>query len=299
MSWFLVGGAAIGAGVGSYGHDNYGWSKDAIWQGAAVGAGAGYGAGAMAGAGGTAGAGTAVAGTGGMAATPTMGTLATSGVGFGGVAGTGAAATAAGTGITAGQMAGYGMLGASALSTFAGGSSSGQAPSEKINLTGPGEDLYSNLQKTTENKRKSVESGDIGNLASQYIPGMLKSEGQANRAGQMALTGRLGSLGDKNKKRGQVQGGSTAKQALAKSGARVDGLRAPGEWIGANIKEQYGNVQGMQGNLMNLEQQSPRLNYQANLARNSADLANRSSQGSAYANLARMGGMMTVMNKTT
>ena len=68
MSWFLVGGAAIGAGVGSYGHDNWGWSKDAIWQGAAVGGAGGY----MVGAGSS----TAVAttsGTGGIQGAATTG----------------------------------------------------------------------------------------------------------------------------------------------------------------------------------------------------------------------------------
>jgi hypothetical protein len=190
-----------------------------------------------------------------------------------------------------------GMLGMGAYSAFSGGSSSGFAPQEKINLTPAGEQLYSGLQSKTAQKKREVSSGDIGNLARNYIPGMLKTEGKQNRAGQMALTGRLASQGDTKGRVGSTTGGSTAKTALAKAGARTDALRAPGEWIGTNIKEQYQNVMGGQRNLMNLEQQAPTLTADASIARNSAQLANRASQGSAYANLARMGGMMTIMSK--
>jgi hypothetical protein len=203
---------------------------------------------------------------------------------------------------TAGGMSGstamqYGILGASALSAFSGGQAGGFAPQEKIELTGPGKELYKGLRDVTEEKRKNVEAGDITNLARNYIPGMLKKEGAASRKGEMALTGRLGSSGDTKSKVGTTQGGSTSKQALAKAGARVDALSAPGEWMGTNIKEEYSNVLGGERNLMNLEQQAPMLTAQASIARNSAELANRSSQGSAYANLARMGGMMSIMNK--
>ncbi len=276
-------GAAIGGGVGSYGHDNWGWSKDAIWQGAGIGT-----------AGGAAMGGTAAGGAAVGSGTPSA---------IGASAAHSSAAPAAaglfGTGVTGSQALGYGILGASALSAFAGGSSGGFAPQEKISLTKPGEELYQGLQDKTAEKKAQVESGDITNLARSYIPGMLKSEGTSNRAAQANLTGRLGSLSDTKKKTGGVQGGSTSKLALAKAGARVDALRAPGEWMGTNIKEQYSNVQGMQQNLMNLEQQAPMLTAQASLARESNKLMNRSSQGSAYANVARMGGMMTIMNKVS
>ena len=44
----ILAGAALGGGLGSYGHDNWGWSKDAIWQGAAAGGIGGYAVGAAA-----------------------------------------------------------------------------------------------------------------------------------------------------------------------------------------------------------------------------------------------------------
>jgi hypothetical protein len=84
---------------------------------------------------------------------------------------------------------------------------------------------------------------------------------------------------------------------MAKGGQRVNDLRAAGEWMGSNIRGEYVNALGQQKNLMNLEQQAPVLSAQATFARNSADLAAQSNQGAAFGNLARMGGMMTIMSR--
>jgi hypothetical protein len=279
----LVGGAA-GAGIGSYGHDNWGWNKDAIWQGAAAGGAGGYGIGSMS----AGGAGSAASGAG--AQTGNMSQLASAGSAWmapsaGSYAAAGAP-TVAGAGwsnaLTLGQ-AGMGLM-----SAF---SSSGQTPQTKVELSKSGKKLEEEtLIPAIKSQYAKAIAGDADDKAFGAISNLKSQEATRARASTSVLAKAQGAMantrtGDRG---GMAMGGAMLKTQIADAGERMDGLFAPTSALNSFTKEGLMNSVAQIQNLQNRKNNVGQFNYQGNLAAWGANQMAASNKGAAIGGAAML-----------
>jgi len=269
-------GAAIGGGVGSYGHDNWGWSKDAIWQGAAVGGVGGYAVGGMAP--NSAGLST-VAGE----ATQAGGTIAPA-IGGGG----GGGSLVAGSGWSNALM-----LGSAGMGLASAFSSSGQTPESKVQLSAAGEELQSKTLKPAikEQDNKAI-SGDARGKAFGAISNLKSQEGTRQRASMGVLQKAQASMYNTlpNDRGDAAVGGAILKGQMADAGERMDGLFAPTSALNAFTKEGLMNSVAQIQNMQNRENVVGQFNYQGNLAAWNANQMAASNKGAAIGQAAMMVG---------
>ena len=283
----LAGG--IGAGVGSYGHDNWGWSKDAIWQGAAVGAG-GYTAGAAM----TGAAAPAVAGTTGTTGAVTAG--ATTGAqGMSGSAHYLAGKAATGGGM---NMANAMMLGSAGLGLASGMTSKGSSFQDKIDLSKEGKELQSKYETSAKDRMAKANKGDVTDKAFQDISNLKVSEGRRNRQSQGAISSAMATVGNAKKDARGIStiGGGFAKATLADAGQRMSGLFAPTSTLNNYRKEELMNATKQIQNLHNIDNQTAKFDYSSQLASWGANQQLAAQKGSTIGNAAQMMGMMQVNN---
>jgi hypothetical protein len=310
MSWFLVGGAALGAGVGSYGHDNWGWSKDAIWQGALVGGAGGYAAGGLAGAG-AAGAGTAgstAIGSGGSA----IGSITAGGAMPASMALPGASTVGAGAGMVAPAAASGGglmsalttplvpglsftspmMLGAAGLSAASASSAQGPAFQDKIKLTEEGKVLQKEYLGSAKERLDKAKAGDVTDRAFQDISNLKTAEGKRKRVTSRVIDTALATIDNQPREsRGTpVAGGSMVKAGLLEAGERMEGLFAPSSILNSYRKEELINASRQIQNLSNIDNQVGAFNYSSSLAKWSANQQLSAEKGAAYGGIASMFG---------
>ena len=322
MSWILVG-AGVGAGVGSYGHDNWGWSKDAIWQGAAVGGAGGYAMGAG---------GAATTGGASMGAAPAQAASAagTGAAQFGsanwaaqGAGMVGGGGSAYGTGVVAGYgpsaMAGVGqagaiggggmmsglskpmiegqawsnpmMLGQAGMGLASAFSSSGQTPQQKVQLSAAGKKLQEEtLKPAIKDQYEKAVSGDARDKAFGSISNLKTQEGARQRASMGILQKAQASMyNTKPNDRGDAaMGGAMLKGQLADAGERMDGLFAPTSALNAFTKEGLMNSVAQIQNMQNRENVVGQFNYQGNLAQWNANQMAASNKGAAIGQTAMM-----------
>ena len=304
MSWFLVGGAAIGAGAG-YMKSQNGGSKDDIWKGALMGGAAGATAGFASGAGALGMGGSTVAGAAAPVASEAglstwlsvngLGGVSTSSL-VGGSAGVGAGVGAgAGGGFMAsmmsnpGNMASMAGMGMSAINAF-GGSSTGSAPSAKIPLTKEakaGQEAYFNAAK----KQYTEASKGIlpPNMASIIIGRLRDQAGEASRQMDTVLSASTG-VGD-------TKGGGRAKAALTAAGSAFEGELSPSAWVADARRKNFINSLNSMSNVQNIEAQAPILHASSLLAQSGFEQYQRAQQGEALGAAMEMGGMMTFNGK--
>ncbi len=288
MSWFLVGGAAIGAGVGSYGHDNWGWSKDAIWQGAAVGAGGGYLAGAAA---------TPAATGAGSMAYGGAGAATAKGVAAAGPVAAGAGAKTASSFLTKPLISGVAgsnplMLGAAGLTLASGFGSQGSAFQDKIELTKEGKVLEKDWIESSKKRLTKAKKGDVSDRAFQDISIAKTAEGVRARKAEGAINTIQATVGNQpDIQRGTMTvGGGFVKAQLADTGERMTGLFAPTSILNNYRKEELINsIKNMQ-NINNLENQTASFNYGSSLAKWGANQAVASEKGAAIGSTLAMFG---------
>ena len=297
MSWFLIGGAAIGAGVGSYGHDNWGWSKDAIWQGALVGAGGGALAGGAGGAGAAgAGAGTG-AGAGGTAAVGTAGSsLAGPPVALAnaGVAGSAAGSGGLLAGLTSPLVPGASftsplMLGAAGLTLAGGLSSRGSSFQDKLELSKEGKALQKQSLGVAKKQLTKAQAGDVGDKAFQDISNLKTAEGLRQRRTQGSINTIQATVANAPKTgRGTgTIGGSFVKAQLADVGERMTGLFAPTSALNNFRKEELINASKQIQNLSNIDNQTAAFSYGSSLAKWGAQQTLAAEKGAAIGSVAR------------
>jgi len=298
MSWFLVGGAAIGAGVSSYGHDNWGWNKDAIWQGALVGGAGGYAASGMAGGGvGTTGVGAKTA-----TGAKTIGTFNTA-TPF---------AQQAAQGLMPANMAGGGglmagltqplipgmaftspmMLGAAGLTLAGGMSSRGSSFQDPISLSPEGKKLQKEYFATAKKQMTKAKAGDVSEKAFQDISRLKTAEGIRQRATQGTINvvqARAANIPKEQRGVGVV-GGAFVKGQLADVGERMTGLFAPTSTLNVYRKEGLMNAAKQIQNIRNIENQTASLNYASSLAKWGAGQALGAQKGATIGSVATMMG---------
>ena len=303
MSWFLVGGAAIGAGVGSYGHDNWGWSKDAIWQGALVGGAGGYAAGGMAGAGAAGGA-TAGAGAGGGA------TALGSGAGTYGTAGSAAALGTTGAagnfGAAAFGTAGAGgismsnamMLGQGAMGLMSGTSSQGSSFQDKMELTSEGKGLQKSYLAAGKERMSRAKAGNVSDIAFQDISNLKTAEGLRDRSVNRTMNTAQARIGNRETETlgGGALGGGYAKGLLANAGERMEGLFAPNSTLHNFRREELMNATKQIQNLNNLDNQTAMFNYSSSLSKWGANQQLATEKGQAIGQAAMNVGGMALTN---
>ena len=298
MSWFLVGGAALGAGVGSYGHDNWGWNKDAIWQGALVGGAGGYMAGASASA-----APATSSITGSTAATKTtMGGVGLEGAKVG-VSGLPIAGTQTGAG---GSLGGFLtkplvpglafsnplMLGAAGLALASGGAGQGSSFQDKISLSPEGEALQKEYFKTAKGQMEKAKAGNVSDKAFQDISNLKSAEGLRSRTTQGSINTVQANIGNQPKdSRGRgVVGGQFVKAQLADAGERMTGLFAPTSTLNLYRKEELLNATKNIQNLSNIDNQTAAFSYASSLSKWNASQVLSSQKGAAIGSVAAMMG---------
>ena len=281
MSWFMVGGATLGAGVGSYGHDNWGWSKDAISQGAAVGAGGGYMAGG--------------AGAAGTATSRLMGppvSLAGPGAvsNAGGIAGLSGALTKPLVSGVAGSNPL--MLGAAGLTMASAFSSQGSAYQDKIELSKEGKQLQKDYLSAAKTKMNKAKAGNVTDKAFQDISNAKSAEGYRYRVTQGAINTVQATAGNAPKsKRGTAMiGGGFVKAQLADTAERMTGLFAPTSILNNYRKEELLNATKAIQNLSNIDNQTAVFNYGSSLSKWGANQAVATEKGAALGSVARMFG---------
>ena len=294
MSWFLVGGAAIGAGVGSYGHDNWGWSKDAIWQGALVGGAGGALAGGAGGAGAGAGAGSTVGGTGTLAgaSVPAGATAVPGGFGFG----AGAAAGGGGllAGLTSPLVPGAAFtsplaLGAAGLTLAGGLSSRGSSFQDKIELSKEGKALQEQSLGVAKKQLTKAQAGDVSDKAFQDISNLKTAEGLRQRRTQGSINTIQATVANAPRSgRGTgTIGGSFVKAQLADVGERMTGLFAPESALNSFRKEELINASKQIQNLSNIDNQTAAFSYGSSLAKWGAQQTLSAEKGAAIGSVAR------------
>ena len=288
---FLMVGVGTGALVGSYGHDNWGWSKDAIWQGAAIG---GVGGAAV---GGMGGAGAAAGGSAGGAAQAMGGSMS--------LAGSSTSAFAAGGGGT-GLMAGLSkpliagqawsnplMLGTAGMGLASAFSSSGQTPQQKVQLSAAGKELQDNtLYPAIKSQHQKALAGNANDKAFGAISNLKTQEGTRQRASQGILAKAQASMGNQKPedRGGAVMGGAMLKSQMADAGERMDGLFAPTSVLNGFTKEGLMNSVAQIQNMQNRENVVGQYNYQGNLANWNANQVASANKGAAIGQVAMMVG---------
>lgn len=264
-------GAAIGGGIGSYGHDNWGWKKDAIWQGAAVGGAGGYAAGGMG------------ANTAGLS---TVAGEATQAGGAIGAVGGGGGSLVAGSGWSNALM--LGQAGMGLASAF---SSSGQTPQQKVELSKAGEKLQSKtLKPAIKDQYNKAISGDARDKAFGAISNLKSQEGTRQRASMGVLQKTQASMSNTlpNDRGDAAMGGAMIKGQMADAGERMDGLFAPTSALNAFTKEGLMNSVAQIQNMQNRENVVGQFNYQGNLAAWNANQMAASNKGAAIGQTAMM-----------
>lgn len=300
MSWFLVGGAAIGAGVGAYGQNQWGWSKDAIWKGALMGGGAGFAAGPSGF--GLIGGATKSAVTAGSGSLPNMAGAVGAGGQMAGAAsatGGGVAATSAGAGgwLTKPLIPGMAftnplILGAGALTLASGGSSQGPSFQDKIELSKEGKKLQGQYTTAARGRLDKAKVGDVSDRAFQDISNLKTAEGIRQRATQGSINtiqARAGNV-PKEARGGGVVGGAFVKAQVADVGERMTGLFAPTSTLNAYRKEELVNATKHIQNLANLDNQTASFNYSSSLANWNVNQALSGEKGAAIGSVAAMMG---------
>lgn len=255
MSWIATGvGVGGGALVGSYGHDNWGWSKDAIWQGAAVGGVGGYAVGA-----GAAGAGAGAASGGTSAGTASGGAFSAAGAIPGGAAAGGGGGMSMGTTLMLGQ-AGMGL--ASAFS------SSGQRPTKRVKLSAQGKELESTLRTAVKGQYDKAIGGDARDKAFGAISAQRTQEGTRQRASMGTLQKAQAAMYNTrpNDRGGAAMGGAMLKGQLADTGTRMEGLFAETSILNSYTKEGLMNSVSQIQNWQNRENVVAQFTSQSNLA---------------------------------
>jgi hypothetical protein len=299
MSWIAVGiGAGGGALVGSYGHDNWGWSKDSIWQGALVGGAGGAAVGGM-GAGAGAGAGLGAPGTAGTTAAKSAllsgeaGALGISGGGGGAMSGGGMMA-----GLSKPLIAGQAwsnplMLGAAGMGLASAFSSSGQTPQQKVELSSAGKKLQSEtLKPAIKAQYEKAIAGNAGDKAFGAISNLKTQEGTRARASSSVLRKAQAQIYNvkPNDRGGAAMGGAMIKGQMADAGERMDGLFAPTSALNAFTKEGLMNSVAQIQNMQNRENVVGQFNYQGNLAAWNANQMAATNKGAAIGQTAMMMG---------
>ena len=293
----LIGGAAIGAGVGSYGHDNWGWSKDAIWQGALIGGAGGYAVGAAGGAGAGAGAGAKVGAGGAGAVAPGTGTLATP-FASQATAGLMPANMAGGGGLMAGLtsplvpgMASTSplMLGAAGLTLAGGLSSRGSSFQDKIELSKEGKALQKQSLGVAKTQFAKAQKGDVSDKAFQDISNLKTAEGLRQRRTQGSINTIQATVANAPRTgRGTgTIGGSFVKAQLADVGERMTGLFAPTSALNSFRKEELINASKQIQNLSNIDNQTAAFSYGSSLAKWGAQQTLAAEKGAAIGSVAR------------
>ena len=310
MSWIAVGiGAGGGALVGSYGHDNWGWNKDAIWQGGLAGGAGGYAVGGGFGGAGAAGgqAGTQAAVQGGAQAS----NLAAAG-GLEGIAGSAQVAnwmapaasgtpgffSTAGSALTKPLIAGQAwsnplMLGTAGMGLASAFSSSGQAPQQKVELSKEGKKLQSEtLKPAIKEQYEEAISGDARDKAFGAISNLKTQEGTRARASMGVLQKAQAQMYNQqpNDRGDAAMGGAMLKGQMADAGERMDGLFAPTSALNAFTKEGLMNSVAQIQNMQNRENVVGQFNYQGNLAAWNANQMAASNKGAAIGQAAMMVG---------
>lgn len=292
MSWFLVGGAAIGAGVGSYGHDNWGWSKDAIWQGALVGTAGGYVAGGAAG--------PAVAGTSGSSFAQTAASVESAWLGPTAMSATSSVVgPAAGGGImsalTTPLIPGMAftnplMLGAAGLTLAGGLSSRGSSFQDKIELSKEGKQLQKEYLASAKSQMAKAKKGDVSDKAFQDISALKTAEGIRQRRTQGTINTALATAANVPKEgRGKgVVGGALVKAQVVDVGERMTGLFAPTSTLNSYRKEALLNASRQIQNLSNIDNQTAAFSYGSSLAKWGAQQTLSAQRGAAIGSVAGM-----------
>ncbi len=284
-------GGGLGAAVGSYGYDNWGWSKNAIWMGGLAGAGAGYLA--------APGAGAVAVGPGASAATTAV---ASSAPGITGAVAPAAAKTAVaskglGAWMTTPLIKGAAftnplMLGAAGLSLASAFSSQGSAFQEKISLTKEGKELQKTYQSAAKTRMDKAKKGDVSDRAFQDISTAKTAEGIRFRETQGAINTIQATVGNVPKaKRGTMSvGGGFVKAQLADTGERMTGLFAPTSILNNYRKEELINATKEIQNLRNIDNQTAVFNYGSSLAKWGANQAMSREKGGAIGSTLAMFG---------
>lgn len=155
-------------------------------------------------------------------------------------------------------------------------SSSGFAPSAKVPLSPEG----ARLEKTYfETAKKQYETGLMpANLASIFIGGIKRKEGQRHRAARGLLSGLAGA---------DVRTGQGVRAALTEGGSRMEGLTAPAQWrTGAREQEFRSGLTNL-SNIRNLQLQTPLLKAQAGFAGSMIERMRGARQGQALGDISR------------
>ena len=297
MSWFLVG-TGVGAAVGSYGHDNWGWSKDAIWQGAAVGATAGY---------------LAPAGGAGANTAPTLGAPGKASMDLAGKAivqegakqGVTQGAKQGLMGTLTGSMGNTGispmMLGAAGLTlaSASGGSSAGSSFQDNISYSNEGKELSKDLHTATVDRWTKAKDGDVSAKIFQEISNQKTAEALRHKTTTGSINTALARVGNEPKTgRGMgTVGGQFVKAQMADVGERMTGLFGPTSTLNGAFKEELVNAARMLQNESNLENQTAQLGYGSSLAKWGAQQQLASNKGAAIGSVASMVGGAALMHQ--
>lgn len=293
-------GGGIGAGIGSYGHDNWGWSKDAIWQGAGIGAAGGYGVGAAAGAGAPAAMQTASsAGSlkGAAAVGSQWATVPTTQAGagaamFGGTTGSGLMA-----GLTTPLIPGIAasnplLLGAAGLTLASATSSKGSSFQDKIELSTEGKALQGEYMTAAKSKMGKAKAGDVRDKAFGDIAALKKAEDVRYKKSQGTINTIQARIGNEPKTgRGMsAVGGSFVKAQIADAGERMTGLFAPTSTLNNYRREELMNATSAVMNMSNIDNQTAMFSYGGQLAKWNANQQLSSQKGAAIGSVAAMAG---------
>lgn len=284
----LIGGAALGAGIGSYGKDNWGWSSDAIWQGAlAVGGGAAmYGA-AGAGAGAGAGTGAGPGGLGKLAAEGSKWMGTTAGVG---TAGPGTFAAGSAGGFSMASMANPLLLGAAGLGLASAYGTQGSAFAQKIKLSKEGKALQKDYQRSVKTRMAKAKKGDVDDLIFQEMSALRKAEGTRKRITQGTINVGQAFVGNRPKEQrgGGVVSGQFVKAQVADLGESMAGEFAPTSLLNNTYKEELINATKHVSNLYNEENQTAMYNFSSGIAKWQANESLASRKGAALGGVVAM-----------
>jgi len=248
--WPVLIGMGVGALVGSVGKDHWGWSDDAPMTGAIVGGVGGgmYGASTAAGPaiGGVSGGANATGGASGIAS---KGAQAQVNKGLLGSKGLFDTMSMAGAGMNIAQ-------------AFGGGSSSGYAPADKIPLSPTAQKGQTALHKKSQDDYTKAKDGYIDpNIAAPIIGGFAKSYGSTRRA-----MGNIGAgVGSKSKY--GTTGGLNVGGILSMADENFEGGTASSKWRSGMTRENLINALNQGKNIMSLENQTPLLVAQSNVAK--------------------------------
>jgi len=283
MSWFLVGGAAIGAAYGSYKADR-GGSKDDIWKGAIIGGTAGWAGGAMMGAGSAGGLGSS---------TPIIEGFGAQGTGqgaamMGGVA-TPAASTGGGIASMFGNPANVASMAGVGMNMLGGGSATGSAPSANIPLTKTAKEGEKNYFEAAKKDYINAKDGILPpNMASIVIGRLRQQAGSTER--DMAKVVNSAGFGD-------TRGSGGAAAGLVAAGSKAEGELSPTAWVADTRRKMFINSLNSLNNVYNIESQAPILKANALLAQTGFEQYQDAQQGEAIGSAIELAGMMNYRGK--